>query len=47
MGLSIRTDFTAQKFETITVATGVAVQFNATTIAPTSGPLKNNVCKSR
>lgn len=45
MGVTILSDFTAGKFETITVATGAAVQFNATSIAPTSGPLKNNVAK--
>lgn len=38
-------DRTAQKFETITVATTAAVSFNATSISPTSGPLKNNNCR--
>ena len=46
MGLNIQTDFTARKFETITVGTTAAVGFTATAIAPTSGNLKNNVCKS-
>lgn len=45
MGISILTDRTAKKFETITVATTAAVTFNATTITQTSGPLKNNFCK--
>ena len=44
-GISIITDRTAHKFETITVGTTLAVSFTATTIAPTSGSLKNNVCK--
>ena len=38
-------DRTAQKFETVTVATTAGVGFNATSIAPTSGPLKNNKCR--
>ena len=37
-------DRTAQKFETITVATTAPVQFNASAISPESGYLNNNNC---
>lgn len=46
MGVVLLSDRSAQKFETITVGTTLAVGFNATTILPVSGNLKDVPCKT-